>query len=65
MFKFIKKCFSEYQDAIEEMNNQGYYIFYHSHGSVTHYVSPRLNTHINTADDKIRSISKNPCNTKK
>ena len=62
MFKSIKKCFSEYQQAIDEMNNQGYYIFYHSHGSVTHYVSPRLNTHINTHDDKPSTVSKN--NTK-
>ena len=62
MFKFIKKCFSEYQDAIAEMNNQGYYIFYHSHGSVTHYVSPRLNTHINTNDDKPSTVSKNNTN---
>jgi hypothetical protein len=62
MFKFIKKFLNDYQDAITEMNNQGYYIYYHSHGSVTHYVSPRLNTHINTTDDKLSTVSKNNTN---
>jgi hypothetical protein len=34
-------------------------VFYHSHGSVCHYVEPEKTTHINTADDKTRTISKN------
>lgn len=44
---------------MKELNDGGWYVFYHSHGSVCHYVDPKLNTHINTDDDKPRTISKN------
>lgn len=59
MFKFIKEWYKDYNKAMKELNDGGWYVFYHSHGSVCHYVDPKLNTHINTDDDKPRTISKN------
>ena len=59
MFKFFKKWYDDYHQAMKELNGGGWYIFYHSHGSVCHYVEPKLNTHINTDDDKLRTIPKN------
>jgi len=57
-WNFIKEWYKDYQAAMKELNGSGWYIFYHSHGSVCHYVEPKLNTHINTDDDKLNSIPK-------
>ena len=59
MFKFIKDWYKDYTTAMNELQDSGWFIFYHSHGSVCHYVEPEKTTHINTADDKTRTISKN------
>ena len=59
MFKLIKEWYNDYQHAMKELQGSGWYIFYHSHGSVCHYVEPEKTTHINTADDKLDSIRKN------
>lgn len=59
MFKFIKEWWKDYQYAMNELQVDGWYIFYHSDGSVCHYIEPEKTTHINTDDDKLRSFSKN------
>jgi hypothetical protein len=59
MFKYIKEWYKDYQTAMNELQDSGWFVFYHSHGSVCHYVEPEKTTHINTADDKTRTISKN------
>lgn len=62
MFKFIKKWFKDYSTAMKELQDSGWYIFYHSHGSVCHYVEPEKTTHINTSNDKLDPIRKNDRN---
>lgn len=59
MFKYIKEWYKDYQTAMNELQGSGWFIFYHSHGSVCHYVKPEKTTHINTDDDKPRTISRN------
>ena len=62
MFKFIKEWLKDYDGAMRELNKSGFFICHHSQGSLCHYIENKLNTHINTADDKLRTISKDDTN---
>ena len=63
MFKFIKEWLKDYDEAMRELNKSGFFICHHSQGSLCHYIENKLNTHINTADDKLRTISKDDTNS--
>ena len=60
IIKYLKQWNEDYQYAVQELNKEGYFIFYHSGGSVCYKVDritqPKLTTHINTCDDKPSAI---------
>tara|TARA_B100001057_G_scaffold136019_1_gene135497 strand:- start:3572 stop:3757 length:186 start_codon:yes stop_codon:yes gene_type:complete len=57
MFKFIKEWFLAYHELTSELNKQGIFTVYHSFGATTHYVDPKITTHINTFDDRQNTVS--------
>ena len=64
MFKYIKEWYKDYQTAMNELQDSGWFVFYHSHGSVCHYVEPEKTTHINTLHDKQRTVQSENTRTK-
>lgn len=64
MFKYIKEWYKDYQTAMNELQDSGWFIFYHSHGSICHYIEPELNTQINTLHDKQKTIQSENTRTK-
>lgn len=66
MLKIIKLIWNYFKEANEietELNKQGIWNFHTVHGTFT-YTNPKLNTYINTVDDRSNSIPKNAGNIK-
>tara|TARA_X000001036_G_scaffold405178_1_gene412996 strand:- start:162 stop:365 length:204 start_codon:yes stop_codon:yes gene_type:complete len=66
MLKIIKLVWNYFKEANEietELNKQGIWNFHTVHGTFT-YTNPKLNTYINTVDDRSNSIPKNAGNIK-
>ena len=57
MFKKLKKWAAEYNQIQKEINEAGIFVVYHPFGACTHYIEPMAITHINSNDDKQRTIS--------
>ena len=64
MLKLIKQWFDEWNDVQQELAEMGIFQIHTLHGSFLHYIDPQLSTHINTADDKLRSIPEKDCSIK-
>ena len=64
MFKILKEWFKDWQAVEKELAEAGVFVVPHFYGAVT-YIDPELSTQINTADDKLRTVSKNDTRSKR
>jgi|TARA_A200000159_G_scaffold86423_1_gene79925 hypothetical protein len=58
-FKVIKEWITDWNEAQRELNKTGVFTVYHTFGASTHYIAPTKTTHINTVDDKSKTIRTN------
>ena len=56
MFKFLKKCILDINEMQKSYNEIGLFTIHTIHGSFIHYINNEKTTHINTDDDKQRTI---------
>ena len=57
---FIKKC----QQVDQELREAGIQVHYHWGGAYVHQLDTEKTTHINTTDDRLRTIQKKDKRTK-
>jgi len=56
IIKYFKEWSRDYNAVQKELNDMGLWTAYHPWGAYIHYVEPKFSTHINTTDDKFRTI---------
>tara|TARA_B110000090_G_C13326125_1_gene425472 strand:+ start:240 stop:434 length:195 start_codon:yes stop_codon:yes gene_type:complete len=56
IIKYVKEWCRDYNAVQKELNDMGLWIAYCQWGAYVHYVEPKFSTHINTTDDKFRTI---------
>tara|TARA_B100000780_G_C21112975_1_gene449954 strand:+ start:969 stop:1220 length:252 start_codon:yes stop_codon:yes gene_type:complete len=56
IWNYVKERSDDWNHLQKELNDMGVFTVYHQFGATSHYIDLKLNTHINTTDDKLRTI---------